>query len=376
MKQVDIVIVGAGMLGLAHALHAARAGCSVAVFDQSPRADGASVRNFGMLAVFAQARGLKLDSARRSLEIWQDIAPRARIGMRQAGCLFVAREAEELSVLAEFAGSAMNAEQKAVLLTQDELADYTPSLCRQNTLGGLFNVNTWKIDQREAMAKIADWLGREYGVKFYFSTKVNGIANSLVETSAGKFKTGHTVICAGDEFSTLFPDAFQASGITRCQLQMLRTRPQPEKWRLDPFILGGLSIPRYSVFASCKSLPSLIQHQQRRYKDHLEHGIHAIACQEPDGSITIGDSHLYSGDMDEERSPEVDRLILADLAGIIALPEKRIADRWLGHYAFLSGQDFLELSPAEGVTAVTVANGQGMTHGFAIAQDVIHDLNL
>ena len=81
MKQVDVAIVGAGIMGLAHAIHAARAGLTVSVFERCPEAGGASVRNFGMLAVVAQAPGKQLQSARRALACWQEIAPQEAGGV-------------------------------------------------------------------------------------------------------------------------------------------------------------------------------------------------------------------------------------------------------------------------------------------------------
>lgn len=374
MKQVDLAIVGAGIMGLAHAVHGVRAGLSVAVFDRSPQASGASVRNFGMIAVIAQAAGKQLEDARRALAVWQDIAPKAGIDMRPAGCLFVARQAEEMDVLAEFVGSTQNADHNAKLIGRDDIGDYARTLNTNTILGGLWSSDAWKVDQRQAASKLADWLRHEHNVTFHFSTEVHAVSNSLVETSIGTIKAGHTVICGGDEFAALFPEAFIATGVTRCKLQMLRTRSQPKGWALQPFILGGLSIPRYSAFASCPSLPKLIEQQKTHYGPHLDHGIHVIACQEVDGSITIGDSHSYGDTPDCTHSQEIDRLILDDLAGMMTLPDARIADRWLGHYAYLSGTDVLKLSPTEGVTAITMTNGQGMTHAFAVAEDVINGL--
>jgi len=44
--RVDTAIVGAGIVGLAHAYLAAKSGRKVAVFERNPAATGASVRNF------------------------------------------------------------------------------------------------------------------------------------------------------------------------------------------------------------------------------------------------------------------------------------------------------------------------------------------
>ncbi len=47
----NLAVVGAGILGLAHALAAVRLGKRVVVIDRDARANGASVRNFGLGAV-------------------------------------------------------------------------------------------------------------------------------------------------------------------------------------------------------------------------------------------------------------------------------------------------------------------------------------
>jgi len=374
IQKVDIAIVGAGIMGLAHAVHAARAGLSVAVFERHPRANGASVQNFGMLAVVAQAPGAQLADALRALECWQDAAANAGIRVEQSGCLFVAREAEEMSVLAEFASSARTTGHSATLVEPEDLARYAPSLRGDRVIGGLWSPDAFKVDQRQASAKIADWLEREYSVSFHFSTEVRAIDVPHLETTIGSVEAGHVILCGGDEFTTLYPEAFSETGIQKCQLQMLRTHPQSAGWSLRPFVLGGLSMTRYSAFADCPSLADLAEKQKKNQAEGLAHGIHVIACQELDGSVTIGDSHAYGDEAMSERSEEVDRLILEELAEMITLPETRIAERWLGQYAHLSGTDKLILQVAKRVTAVTMTNGQGMTHAFAVAEKVIENV--
>ena len=53
----DLAVVGAGMVGLAHAYAAARAGKRVVVIERDARANGASIRNFGFITVTGQERG-------------------------------------------------------------------------------------------------------------------------------------------------------------------------------------------------------------------------------------------------------------------------------------------------------------------------------
>ncbi|MGZ3368324.1 MAG: FAD-dependent oxidoreductase, partial [Caulobacteraceae bacterium] len=57
MAGFDLAVIGGGVIGLAHAYWAARAGLRVAVVEKDPRANGASIRNFGFVTVTGQERG-------------------------------------------------------------------------------------------------------------------------------------------------------------------------------------------------------------------------------------------------------------------------------------------------------------------------------
>jgi FAD dependent oxidoreductase TIGR03364 len=374
MQQYDLAVVGGGIIGLAHALHGALAGLSVAVFERSAQADGASVRNFGMLAIVAQRPGDELDSARRTLAHWQRFGGAAGIALRQAGCLFVARTAQELAVMQECAASADQHGQSFAMVARDDLGRSAQGLRTDTALGGLWSEDAWKLDQRSALARLSVWLQRTQGVTFHMGCEVLGVLDGVLDTTAGPVRAGHTVICGGAEFARLFPADFAATGVTTCQLQMLRTAPQPGDYRLSPFVLGGLSLPRYTAFADCPSLADLRATLARTRGREIASGIHLIAAQEADGSITIGDSHHYGSDTPPERLEEVDQLMMQEAQALLALPDARIAQRWLGQYAHLPGQASLVLHPAPDVTAVTMTNGQGMTHGFAKGEDVIAQL--
>ena len=67
-------MVGAGIVGLAHALAAAKLGKRVVVIDRDAQANGASIRNFGFITVSGQAQQEVWPRARRSRDIWAAIA--------------------------------------------------------------------------------------------------------------------------------------------------------------------------------------------------------------------------------------------------------------------------------------------------------------
>src|SRR5271156_5074325 len=99
----DVAIVGAGILGLAHAYVAAKAGKSVVVFERSPRAAGASVRNFGMVWPIGQPAGTMLELALRSRELWRGNLPLPPQPCRETGSLHLAYRPDEATLTQEFA---------------------------------------------------------------------------------------------------------------------------------------------------------------------------------------------------------------------------------------------------------------------------------
>src|SRR5579859_1199340 len=97
--RFDLAVVGAGVLGLACALAAARSGKKVVVIDRDAQANGASVRNFGFVTVTGQQRGDCWRRAMRSRDVWDEVAGPAGIEIVHEGLLVVARRPEAARVL-------------------------------------------------------------------------------------------------------------------------------------------------------------------------------------------------------------------------------------------------------------------------------------
>ncbi|RDB49440.1 FAD-dependent oxidoreductase, partial [Tsukamurella tyrosinosolvens] len=86
----DVLVVGAGIVGLAHAVEALDRGLTVTVVERDSRAVGASIRNFGHACVTGQSGDLA-ELAHLARERWLDLDGRAGLGARATGGLAVAR---------------------------------------------------------------------------------------------------------------------------------------------------------------------------------------------------------------------------------------------------------------------------------------------
>ena len=120
----DLLIIGAGILGLSHAYAAAKRGLKVAVFERTATPLGASVRNFGQALVTGQPPGTMLDLARASREIWGDWAQLAGLQIKRNGSyLFARNEAEEHLLEVFCAGRAIEHGYNVELLRGAALRD-------------------------------------------------------------------------------------------------------------------------------------------------------------------------------------------------------------------------------------------------------------
>jgi FAD dependent oxidoreductase TIGR03364 len=369
----DVAVAGAGILGLAHAYHLARRGLRVVVFERQPRAQGASVRNFGMLWPIGQPPGPLYRLARRSLEIWQDVLRASGLWHAPVGSLHLAHHEDEAAVLREFV-AAEGKERSCTLLTAAQITDRFPVAVPAGLRCGLWSPVEVNVDPRQVIAELPAWLQRTYGVEFHFGTPVLGYDRPRVITVAGEWHADRLLVCTGADFREVAPDAFAAAGLVPCKLQMLRGIPSEQDYfRVGTMLAAGLTLRHYRAFAACPSLPALCQRFDRELPQYGEYGIHVLLAENASGELVIGDSHEYGDAIEPFDKPEIDNLILRYLRTFVTLPDLRLTARWHGIYVKHPTEPYVCADPRPGLRAVTGVGGMGMTLSFGLAEQVIAD---
>jgi D-hydroxyproline dehydrogenase subunit beta len=319
----DVAIVGAGIVGLAHALAAARLGKRVLVVDRDAQANGASIRNFGFVTVTGQERGLIWRRAVRSRDVWLKVSQAAGIKIEQRGLMLAAQRPEAMAVVEAFADTEMG-EGCSVLNAAEVRARYP--LAKGGALcGGLWSPHDVRVESRDAIPKLAAWLAERHGVTFLRNTAVREIAASVLHTSDATIRAGAIIVCPGDDFATLYPDRIAAQGVTRCRLQMLRLATPGV--RLSGALMSDLSMVRYLGYAALPQSAALRTRLEAQQPDHLANGIHLIVVQSADGSLVVGDSHHYAATPDPFAFEAVDQLILDEYGTLLGTPPL-ITERW------------------------------------------------
>lgn len=368
---IEVAIVGSGILGLATAYHAARQGKQVHVFERDAFPVGASIRNFGMVWPIGQPAGFPLQTALRSRAIWEEVASQAGFWHLPNGSLHLAYREDEWQVMQEFAETAGEAGYQVRLLTPAETVEISPATQAEGLLGSLFSETEMLVDPREVPSKLIQWLQAEFGVQFHFQSAVRAIEEQTLWVGAESFPFEQLYVCCGAVLEPLFPEILQSAGMQKVKLQMMRTAPQPNQWRMGPSLCGGLTLTHYASFAHCPSLDQLKNRIQQETPHFPEWGIHVMMSQNGLGELVIGDSHEYGPTHDPFLKESVNAYILDYLHQMAQAPDLSIAERWYGVYAKLAGEIAFVHEVNEHITLFTGVGGAGMTLSFGLAEMVV-----
>jgi FAD dependent oxidoreductase TIGR03364 len=368
MSQKHCVVIGSGIIGQAHALEALEGGWKVTLLERDSRPLGASVRNFGTLWPIGCRPGPEREQALYGVKRWRELAKDADFTIDSSGSLSLAHRDEAWRVLEEFGGEDGDFE----LLSVGETIRRFPLANPVELRGSLFSPAETVVRPSSAMAALTRYLTAQ-GVEMCFGTLVTKVHDACVETSQGdRIPFDQLVIAAGKEMRVLFPEELAAAGLHQSRLQMMRTRPLEAQQRLGAVMVGDLTLCHYPAFEKCPSIEALRERLKRELPEHHAKGIHVIAAQHDDGSLTLGDSHEYGEDFEPGYDTQVEAMILESLAEFTNLPPLAISKRWQGIYLkSTKGVTQVVLRPQENVTMITAMGGLGMTLSWGLARRTV-----
>jgi len=365
----DLAVVGAGIVGLACAYAAARAGRRVVVIDRDANANGASIRNFGFITVTGQPAGDCWRRARRSRDVWAEVAAEAAIPIEHRGLLLTVRRPLARAVVEQFLSTSMG--RGCTWMDRAALRASFPDLDLPGE-GALFSPHELRVESRTAIPRLAAWLEAQWGVVFRWSTAVRAVTPPWIETALGRIEAGQVVVCPGDDFSTLYPETIAPLGLKRCRLSMLKLASPG--FRLPTGVMSDLGLVRYGGYAALSEARALKVQLEREQGAHLDHGVHLIVVQGADGGLIVGDSHHYAATPAPFASAQVEALILQEFEAAMGFPAPPVVERWTGTYAASATETAVIRAPQPHVRLVLVTSGTGASTAFALGEEAIADL--
>jgi len=249
MSAADVLVVGAGVIGLSAAWRCLQRGLSVAVIDPAP-GSGASWTAAGMLAPVTELHygeqpllALNLASAARypgfAAEL-TDVTGRD-VGYRRTGTVVAAWDAADLAALRDLAAFARTLGQAMEPLTGRELRRLLPGIA-PGLPGGLLAADDHQVDNRQLHAALLAVVAGAGGLlvpEAVARVEVAGGGVRGVTTAGGSRLAGGTVVLAAGAHSGRIagvPDDARPR-VHPVKGQTLRLRMDPDA--LPPRILRG-----------------------------------------------------------------------------------------------------------------------------------------
>ncbi|SDM34212.1 FAD dependent oxidoreductase TIGR03364 [Pedobacter steynii] len=377
----DLIVVGSGVLGTFHAIHAARMGKKVLLTEKDQYPVNATVRNFGQVVPSGMASDW-FPYALRATELYKEIQQESDISVRNNGTLYIPSDQEELQLILELKATMDQSDYESVLLSSaDCLAKY-PSLKEEYCKGGLFFPQEISVEPDQMIHRVIAWASGKYPNLSYkpataiVECQVVGDEVRIVSAAGETMHAEKVVICNGGEFKLLFADLFKESGITLCKLQMMKTIPMPEV-QLEGNILTGLSVRRYESFQECPSFKKLSNREDQ--EELRKWGIHILFKKGIDGSIIIGDSHEYAevnhtDDLGFKINHQVNELMINEAQRIVNFDVHKISESWAGFYPQHKSKPIVEYDIDDRIHIRTAIGGKGMTSAAGYAEASIQKI--
>ena len=206
-EAVDVVVVGAGVIGISTAWYLREQGLSVLVCDKGRVAGEQSSRNWGWVRVTVRDPA-EVPIAQEALRCWEDISQQIDddTGLTRQGILLLAETEKDMAVYEEWMVTAAEYGVDTQLLTAEQTLEYVDGL-DSRWHGGIFTPSDARAEPFKAVPAIARGLQKRGGLireecaVRTLDLQAGEIAG--VVTEAGTVKA-QSVVCAAGAWSNMF----------------------------------------------------------------------------------------------------------------------------------------------------------------------------
>lgn len=347
--ETDVCVVGAGLIGLAHALEARRRGLSVVLLERGARATGASVRHSGHLFFSALAPGAPLAAGEPARARWLDLSRRAGTVAEEGGTLIIARNRDELAVLE---AAAAEPGRQAKMRSAKKLGRLAP-IPLDGVLGAFHAKQDLRIAARSAPAALTRLLLGDPQARVEWGAQVHDVEPGIVHAGALRVRADAVVVCPGGDFRTL-PAGLRPreAGLTLRRSQMLRLA-RPGSRRYAQTLVSGAALLEHPAFSAQKGARKLRERLELESPELVEHGVSLVATQLAGGDLIVGGTSTYT-DLPAPFSREpLDELVLGQLRALMGVSPS-VKQRWSSIHASAPSNpdDLLTSRPMAGVRVV------------------------
>lgn len=370
--MAHVLVIGAGVFGHMHSYFALKAGHRVTLIERDRYPSSASVRNFGMIAVGGRARGEELDHALRARQLWGEIAKEhSELTFRSSGSIMVALNDDELSVMAEVARYEDAEKREWKLIDANEAREINPAL-QGKIAGGLFCGQDAVVEPETVLTELRAILSKDSGFKFLPETEVVDVVDhdGVVATDryGSEIHGDYALVVPGSDHSTLFPEVLKAAPLRKVFLQMARL--EAPGLEITTSIANADSLRYYPGYQG-KALEKLAP--ARPIVEELT--MQLLMQQRVDGTLTIGDTHLYQEPFPHEMREDAYDYLLGEITAILGKNAPAVKTRWSGVYSQnTTGEICVRERVSDHIMLITGPGGRGNTLSPAIAEQSVMEL--
>ncbi|WP_198378217.1 NAD(P)/FAD-dependent oxidoreductase [Neoroseomonas rubea] len=206
-EAADVVVIGAGIIGVSAAFHLAKAGHSVALVEKGVVAGEQSSRNWGWCRTFNRDER-EIPLMQHSQALWDSLPAEigADMGFRRNGLVYVTKDPKELAEWRAWLDKAQPYQTGARLIDAAEAKRLTPGN-EQQWIGGIVSPRDGRAEPAMAAPALAK-AARARGVTLHQTCAARGLDTeggriAGVFTEKGRIRT-RAVILSGGAWASMF----------------------------------------------------------------------------------------------------------------------------------------------------------------------------